>query len=171
MLIRFAAALVLLWSAAAAAGEFRATHLSADNTTLELTTAHAATVPAPSLPDQVEFGSPQISPDQSHVGWLALEANCCTSYAVPMTLVVMDEHHHTREFVGNGLPIFDWCFLPDSKSVAYMQTVLHGTNFEHFEHRSLDDGRLLAVYDYPDDLSENATARRNAPAWVKCVPQ
>lgn len=171
MLIRFAAAFVLLVSVAASAGEFKAAHLSADNTTLELTTAHAATVSAPSLPDQVEFGSPQISPDQSHVGWLALEANCCTSYAVPMTLVVMDEHHHTREFVGNGLPIFDWCFLPDSKSVAYMQTVLHGTNFKHFEHRSLDDGRLLAVYDYPDDLSENATARRNAPAWVKCVPQ
>ncbi|WP_017462172.1 hypothetical protein [Dyella ginsengisoli] len=171
MLIRFAAAFVLLVSVAASAGEFKAAHLSTNNTTLQLTTAHAATVTAPSLPDQVEFGSPQISPDQSHVGWLALDENCCTSYAVPMTLVVMDARHRIRTFIGEGLPIFDWCFLPDSKSVAYMQTVLHGTSFEHFERRSLADGRLLAEYDYPDDLAENDTARKNAPAWVKCVPQ
>lgn len=171
MLIRFAAAFLLLWSVAAAAGEFKAAHLSADNTTLRVTTAQGATVSAPSLPDQVEFGSPRVSPDQSHVGWLALDTNCCTSYAIPMTLVVMDAQHRVQTFIGKGLPIFDWCFLPDSRSVAYMQTVLHGTNFEHFEQRALGDGHLLAEYDYPDDPAKNAAARKNAPAWVRCVRQ
>ncbi len=171
MPVRLVTAILLTWSVAATAGEFRATQLSADNKTLQVTNAQGTAFAAPSLPDQVEFGSPQISPDQSHVGWLALGENCCTSYAVPMTLVVMDAQHRIQTFVGEGLPIFDWCFLPDSTSVAYMQTVLHGTNFEHFERRSLANGRLLAEYDYPDDMAENAAARRNAPAWVKCVPQ
>ena len=171
MLVRYAAAFMLLWSGASVADEFRETHLSADSRALQVTTTHGATITAPTRPDQVEFGSPQVSPDRSHVGWLALEANCCTSYAVPMTLVVMDEQHRVQTFIGNGLPIFDWCFLPDSRSVAYMQTVLHGTNFEHYEQRSLTDGHLLAEYDYPDDPAENAAARKNAPAWVRCVPQ
>lgn len=171
MLIRLAAVFLLLWPAASMADTFRAAQLSADNKALQVTTAHGGTLAAPTLPDQVEFGSPRVSPDGSHVGWLALEANCCTSYAVPMTLVVMDGQHHVQTFIGNGLPIFDWCFLPDSKSVAYMQTVLHGTNFEHYERRSLPGGRLLAEYDYPDDPAGNAAARKNAPAWVRCVPQ
>lgn len=171
MSIRLAAPLLILWSVASFAGDFQATHLSADNKALQVTVAHGATVSAPTLPDQVEFGSPLVSPDRRHVGWLALDSNCCTSYAVPMTLVVMDEQHHIQTFTGEGLPIFEWCFLPDSQSVAYMQTVLHGTNFEHYEQRSLGDGHLLAEYDYPEDPTENAAARKNAPAWVRCVPQ
>lgn len=171
MLIRLATALLLFVSAASMAGEFQMPRLSADNKTLQVTTTQGSTVPAPTLPDQVGFDSPLVSPDGAHVGWLALYPNCCTSYAVPMTLVVMDQHHQTRAFTGNGLPIFRWCFLPDAKSVAYMQTVLHGTNFEHYEQRSLADGHLLAQYDYPNEDAANALARKNAPAWVRCVPQ
>ena len=164
-------ACLVLWSLTALAGGFEAPHLSADHRFMEVKTTDGLETPAPKLPDQVEFDSPRVSPDHMHVGWLALFPNCCTSYAVPLTLVIMDQQHHIQTFTGTGLPIFQWCFPPDSKSVAYMQTVLHGTNFEHYELRSLSDGHLLADYDYPNDMAENILARKNAPSWVKCVPQ
>jgi hypothetical protein len=169
--MRLALASLIVWSAAADAGSFAATQLSADHKVLQLKGAGDAETSAPVLPDQVEFDSPLVSPDGTHAGWLALFSNCCTSYAVPLTLVVMDQQHHIQTFTGTGLPIFRWCFLPDSKSVAFMQTVLHGTNFERYEWRSLSDGRLLGEYEYPNEAAANALARKNAPAWVKCVPQ
>lgn len=160
-----------LWSMTALADGFEAPLLSADHLSLKVRIADGSVTSAPLQPDQVEFDSPQISTDRKYVGWLALFPNCCTSYAIPLELIVMDQEHHIRTFTGTGLPIFQWCFLPDSHSVAYMLTVLHGTNFEHFEWRSISDGRLLAEYEYPNDMVEHELARKNAPSWVKCVPQ
>jgi hypothetical protein len=168
---RFALACLMLWSGAPLVGGFEAPELAADHKTLQTKVTGGGETPAPTLPDQLGFRSPLVSPDRKYVGWLAMFSNCCTSYDIPMTLVVMDQQRHVRTFTGIDLPIFQWCFLPDSKSVAYMQTALHGTNFEHYEQRSLGDGRLLAEYEYPDDTAENALARKNAPSWVKCVPQ
>jgi hypothetical protein len=39
-------------------------------------------------PEQVGFDKPMVSPDKHQVGWLALYPNCCTSYPIPMTLVI-----------------------------------------------------------------------------------
>lgn len=169
---RFALALALLWSTGVAmAGSFEVPRLATDKKTLETRIAGHKPTPAPTLPQQTEFDSPRVSANRRHVGWLALYENCCSSYDVPLALVVMDQQQRIRTFTGIGLPIFRWCFLPDSQSVAYMQTTLHGTNFEHYERRSLTDGRLLAEYEFPHEEVENAQARRRAPAWVRCVPE
>lgn len=66
MLIRLAAVFLLLWPVASMADTFQAARLSADNKALQVTTTHGGTLAAPALPDQVEFGSPRISPDGSN---------------------------------------------------------------------------------------------------------
>jgi hypothetical protein len=165
-------AIALCWTAAAAASEnYKAVTLSADEARLTITTSAGAQFEAPTVPDQVGFQSPRISRDGRNVGWLALFPNCCTSYHIPLILVVLDSGQHLHTFDGIKLATFRWCFLPDSASVAYMQTQVHGTNYEHFEHRAISDGRLIAEYEYPNEEPENAEARKLAPPWVKCVPE
>ena len=39
-------------------------------------------------PNQVAFEKPAISPDGRAVGWLALYPNCCTSYPIPLKLMI-----------------------------------------------------------------------------------
>ncbi len=39
-------------------------------------------------PEQVGFSKPQISEDGRVVGWLAEFPNCCTSYPIPLKLVI-----------------------------------------------------------------------------------
>ena len=83
----------------------------------------------------------------------------------------MDESKQLRTFEGNKMAIFAWCFLPDAKSVAYTQGVLHGSDYRHFELRAVSNGRLQAEYEYPHEEEENTLARKRAPSWVHCVPE
>lgn len=162
-------AITLFLHATAFGQSFSSTVLADDHHSLELVSSDGSRLPAPMVQDQVGFDDPHVSPNGQYVGWLALYPNCCTSYPVPLQLVVMDSSQRLHTFTGVGQAIFRWCFLPDATSVAFMQTVLHGSNYEHFERRSLKTGRLLAQYDFPDDEAENKAARLHAPEWVRCV--
>jgi len=164
-------AVVLVLASRAAVADYRAATLSADGAHLVITDANGSDFPAPRFGEQVGFGKPRVSPDGKSVGWLALYPNCCTSYPIPLRLVILDHERRLHTFDGIKIAVFKWCFLPKSSAVAYMQTVLHGSNFEHFEARAISNGRLLGEYEYPDDETENATARQRAPRWVRCVEQ
>jgi hypothetical protein len=163
--------LLLLAPALAFGGGYNAVALSADQSELIVTMADGSKFNAPRFMEQVAFTEPQISPDGKNVGWLALFPNCCTSYPISLRLVVLGPSRQLHTFEGTKLAIFKWCFLPGSTSVAYAQSVLHGSNFQHFEQRAVSDGRLLGEYEYPHQDAASTTARQRAPAWVKCIPE
>ncbi|MEO7108026.1 MAG: hypothetical protein ABIZ09_16750, partial [Rhodoferax sp.] len=77
-------------STASGSPTFTALQLSADGKHLAITTSEGQQLQAPALQDQVGFQSPKVSPNGAYVGWLALFPNCCTSYPIPLTLVVLD---------------------------------------------------------------------------------
>lgn len=166
-----AAMLVLVWSLSASAADFVSIQLSSDHQNLMLRNAEGEVFAAPRLSEQAEFMEPHISPNGKYVGWLVAFDNCCTSYPVARLLVVVDQARHLHTYAGREIAFFDWCFLPDSKAVAYRQGVLHGSEFQRFERRRIGDGHLEADYEYPHDQAENARARRRAPTWVRCVPE
>jgi hypothetical protein len=168
MRIWLASTVLALLSQGASAG-FVAAQTVDGGSRLMVTRDDGSQFSAPAFSDQVGFEQPRISPDGRSVGWLALYRNCCTSYPIALKLVILDEARRLRTFEGIELAIFKWCFLPRSRSVAYMQTVLHGSDFEHFEARSISSGELMAQYEFPADELKNAAARRNAPSWVRCV--
>ena len=153
------------------AGAYNGVTLSADQSELIVTTADGSKFNAPRFPDQVAFAQPQVSADGMNLGWLALFPNCCTSYPIALRLVVLGPSRQLHTFEGTQLAIFKWCFVPGSASVAYTQSVLHGSNAQHFEWRAVSDGRLLGEYEYPHEKAANMLARKRAPAWVKCVLQ
>ncbi len=155
----------------AMATTYTAVDLSTDQRTLHLTRSDGSTFDAPRYAEQVGFQKPRISKDGRYVGWLALYPNCCTSYPIPLHLTVLDNDQQLHRFAGIQIAVFEWCFLPRANAVAYTQTVLHGSDFQHFELRSIADGRLLAEYEYPDEESDNLLARRRSPTWVHCVPE
>ena len=167
-----AAVLLLLSLVSASAGaRYLAAELSDDGAHLMITADDGTRFSAPVLGEQVGFQQPRISSNGKNVGWLALYPNCCTSYPVPLGLVVLDESRRMHTFDGIRMAVFKWCFLPDSASVAYMQTVVHGSDFEHFEARSISGGSLLAEYEYPNEERGHEAARKRAPGWVRCVEQ
>jgi hypothetical protein len=144
-----------------------------DGKHLQLIATAGQQIQAPLLKDQVGFDQPRLAADGSRVGWLALFPNCCTSYPIPLELVVFRAGRIEQAFHGNGESIFAWQFLRNGTEVAYRQGPLHFSDAEYFELRRVADGKLLATYEYPgeDEAQARARAKRTAPAWVKPIAE
>lgn len=169
--LRSAALAATLLSAFSAQAGYLKVALSDNNTRLTLTRTGGVRVTAPVFAEQVGFSDVKVSADGKHVGWLAMFPNCCTSYPIALKLVVLDDAGRLHTFDGEKLALFDWCFVPGRRSVAFRQGVLHGSDAQHFELRRIEDDHRIAQYDYPHDELRNARARSKAPRWVRCVPE
>jgi hypothetical protein len=117
--------------------------------------------------EQVGFEEIAISGDGRSVGWLALYPNCCTSYPIPLKLVIYSQGRR-RTFEVNGLPIWRWRFSADGRRVAFEQETVHGGIGIHYELREIASGRRIESYDPPPDPPDGPAtpAAEPAPAWV-----
>jgi len=136
-----------------------------------------STLELPSLRNQVEIDALRISPDGQRIGWLVNEPNCCTSYPIPLHLVIFKAGKIEQVFDDEQC-IFDWTFARNGKAVAYRMGALHGSDYQTFRLRSLSTGKPLATYFYPDSFdggnaeaeAKRASAVAAAPRWVTDVP-
>lgn len=111
------------------------------------------------LKKQVAFSHPIISEDKTMVGWLAEYPNCCTSYPIPLELVIYRNGKIVRIFNENELPIWTWKFAAKGTQVGFHQETVHGGGGLHYELREIISGRLIQRYE-----GEPAP---DAPAWVQ----
>jgi len=112
-------------------------------------------------PEQVAFDRAQVAPDGHAVGWLEMYPNCCTSYPIPLALVIYASGK-LRKFTGSGLPVWRWRFEARGKQVAFEQETVHGGMGVHYELHEVKTGRLLAKYDPPFHSADIG----KPPAWV-----
>jgi hypothetical protein len=123
---------------------------------VEVTTADGATVIVEKDKDQVDIEKVQTGDGGAAIGWLALYLNCCTSYPIPLSLVVLSGGKVRP--IRNELPIWYWAFRNGAREVCYEQETVHGGFGIRYERRDVVSGELLERY-------EPAAGRRK-PAWV-----
>jgi hypothetical protein len=98
-----------------------------------------------------------IASDRQTVGWLVNYANCCTSYDIPLTLIVYRSGKVIRR-VGDGMMISEWHFLAGGKEVAYHSGTVHGDSADHSTRLDIATGKVLATYaGIPDETSPDWT--------------
>ena len=112
--------------------------------------------------DQVAFEQVALSADHRIVGWVALYPNCCTTYPVPLKLVVL-QAAGGRTVIANELPIWQWAFAADGQSVVIRQAPIHGAESMFYERRDIRTGRVIAR------AIDDSTNRRALPAWVRAA--
>jgi hypothetical protein len=117
-------------------------------------------------PDQVGFDQVVVSDDGVSVGWVALYPNCCTSYPIPLKLVIYSGGTQ-RAFTGQGLPVWRWRFQAGGRHVAFQQETVHGGLGIHYEVRDVATGSLIAEYDPPYDKDNKPIVERSVPKWVE----
>ncbi len=124
---------------------------------LRIVTMDHRQIQPPRDTDQVGFDEAAVSPNRLAVGWLALFPNCCTSYPIPLKLVIYsDGTVHT--FTGAGLPIWRWQFDSTSTRVAFYQETVHGGMGAHYELRDIVTEALVMQYE--------PVASEPPPAWA-----
>jgi len=106
----------------------------------------------------VAFEQLRMSADRRAVGWVEAYHSCCTSYPIPLKLVVLRGDH--RCVVSNGLPIWQWAFGADSRQLVIRQAPTHGRTVDHYELRDFETERLIATADV------DAFKRTRLPRWA-----
>lgn len=109
-------------------------------------------------PDQVSIRALAVSPDRVSVGWLAEMPTCCTSYPVPLALVVYRTGLPVLR-LGNGLAIWGWGFRERGSQVAFVSSPTHGDFPGTYQLYDVRSGRLMATW-------TGRTGDQRAPAWT-----
>jgi hypothetical protein len=116
--------------------------------------------------EQSSFAEPVLSSDRTAVGAQAEFPNCCTSYDIPLQLVVYANGKPHR-FTGVGLPIFQWHFADGGTRVAFGQEPVHFACSIHYELRDIESERLLDSADVPEPCGQDPNpAAVSVPIWV-----
>jgi hypothetical protein len=116
---------------------------------------------------QTSFSTPMVSAGRNAVAAQALFANCCTSYDIPLQLVVY-AGGKVHRFTGIGLPIFQWGFADSGTRVAYGQETVHFACETHYELRDIESERLIEAADVPQPCGQIPDpAPVNIPQWVQ----
>lgn len=114
---------------------------------------------------QTAFGKPVLSDDRRAVGAQAMFANCCTSYDIPLQLVI-HSGGKTHRFEG-GLAIFDWHFADGGRRVVFSQQTVHFACSVHWELRDIASEQLLATADIPEPCGQIPDPPKvEVPKWV-----
>lgn len=133
---------------------------------LRITTSDRRTVVVPKEADQTSFDAPLLSSARAAVGATAKFPNCCTSYDIPMKLVVY-ANGKTHRFTGVDLPIFQWHFADGGTRVAYGQEPVHFGCSIHYELRDIESERLIESVDVPEPCGLNPNPPvQQVPDWV-----
>ena len=138
------------------------------NTTggLVITTSDQRTIVVPKEGEQSAFSKPVVSSARTAVGAQAQFPNCCTSYDIPLQLVIYS-NGKVHRFAGIGLPIFQWHFADGGTRVAYGQEPVHFGCSIHYELRDIQSERLIDSADVPEPCGQNPDPEAvHAPKWV-----
>jgi hypothetical protein len=133
---------------------------------LVITTSGQKTIVVPREGQQSSFSEPILSSARTAVGAQANFPNCCTSYDIPLQLVI-HANGKVHRFTGVGLPIFQWHFADDGTRVAFGQEPVHFGCSIHYELRDIQTERLIESADIPEPCGQipNPPAVK-VPGWV-----
>jgi hypothetical protein len=136
------------------------------NGDLAIVTANGLTITVRKEDGQTSFSAPLLAPSRTAVGAQAMFPNCCTSYDIPLQLVVYAVGKVHR-FTGVNLPIFQWAFADGGTRVAYGQEPVHFGCATHYELRDIESERLIEAADIPQPCGQipNPTPV-TIPQWV-----
>jgi hypothetical protein len=116
--------------------------------------------------EQTAFSAPTISPAKTAVAAQAMFANCCTSYDIPLQLVVYARGKAHR-FKGVGLPIFQWGFADGGTQIAFGQEPVHFACATHYELRDIESEGLIEAVDVPRPCGQIPDPKPvKIPEWV-----
>jgi hypothetical protein len=138
---------------------------------LVISTTEGRTIVVAREGEQTRFDKPVVSPDETAVGAQALFPNCCTSYDLPLQLVVCRSGKIHR-LSSDRFSIFWWRFVDGGTRLSFGATTPHSGCAIHYELREIDSERLIDSVDVPESgyggmCGAMPPLQREIPKWVE----
>src|SRR6266481_1443746 len=113
---------------------------------------------APKEDQQKENNVPVIAPDRQTVAWTVNFENCCTSYNIPLTLVVFRSGKIIQR-IKPGLMIANWMFVDNGRRIGIYSNTVHGDFGPTYDLYDTTSGKRLKQIRGPLD--------EKSPLWAK----
>jgi len=137
------------------------TEIRNDVGTVHLVDSHGTDIVPPKITDQKSCNLPRTSADKQTAGWQVNFENCCTSYDIPLTLVLYRAGKIVQT-IAAGQMIYDWQFWANDK-VAISSGPTHGDFGRHLGLYDVTTGKLLKEW--------RGEQGDTPPAWGKGLRQ
>jgi hypothetical protein len=111
----------------------------------------------------VGFSGVELAEDRETLGWMINVQNCCTSYSIPLSVVVF-QHKRVLHTFQQGQMVWSWMFLDGGKQVAVVFGPTHGPEVGDYQLYDVKTGKLVSeVWGDADTQS----LKTDAPDWAK----
>ncbi len=103
----------------------------------------------------VGFSGVQLAEDRQTLGWRVNVENCCTSYAIPLSVVVFRDKQVLHTF-SPGLMVWSWEFVQGGQQVKIDSGTVHGSDVFDEQLYDVKSGKLLSETSGDGDESSQA---------------
>lgn len=91
----------------------------------------------------VGFSDVQLAEDRQTLGWTINVENCCTSYSIPLRVVVF-RHKQVLHTFRQGQMVWSWMFVQGGKQIAVVVGPTHGTDVGDNRLYDVKTGKLIS---------------------------
>lgn len=111
----------------------------------------------------VGFSGIQLAEDGQTLGWTVDFEDCCTSYPIPLSVVVF-RHHQVLHTFDHGQMVWNWMFVQGGVRIAVVFGPTHGPEVGDYRLYDVQTGKLISeVWGDPDTQA----LKPDAPEWAK----
>ncbi len=117
--------------------------------------------------NSVGFSHVQLAADRQTLGWTIDVENCCTSYSIPMSVVVL-RHKQVLHTFAQGQMVWSWMFFQGGKKLAVVFGTTHGLEVGDYRLYDVNTDRLISEIRGDEDTQSLGS---NAPKWAKLLEE
>jgi len=115
----------------------------------------------------VGFSDIQLAADKQTLGWTINVENCCTSYPIPLSLVIF-RHGRVLHTFAQGQMVWSWMFFLGGKRIAVVFGPTHGPEIGDYRLYDVQTGKLIS--EISGDEATQAL-KPDAPEWAQLLQE
>lgn len=117
--------------------------------------------------NDVGFSDVHLAADRQTIGWTIDVENCCTSYPIPLRVVIF-RHGKVLHTFEQGQMVWSWMFFLGGKRLAVVFGLTHGPEVGDYRLYDVQSGKLISEV-FGDEGTQSL--RPDAPEWAKLLEE
>ena len=112
--------------------------------------------------NDVGFSDVQLAEDRQTLGWTVDVENCCTSYPIPLRVVILRRGKVLHSFA-QGQMVWSWMFSRNGERLAVVFGPTHGAEVGDYRLYDVQTGKLISEA-FGDEVTQSL--KPDAPDWA-----